>query len=59
MGQANSSDTTIELIELSVHEVQLLKVLRNSLRFGEVVIRMRDGKPYQVVRVQEFINLGG
>lgn len=52
-----SSDTTIELIEMSRAEVQLLRIVRNGPKFGEIVIRLKDGKPYQIVRVQEMVNL--
>lgn len=53
----NSQDTAIEMIELRPQEVLLLKVLRNSLRFGEVTIKMRDGVPSRIVRIQEFVAL--
>jgi hypothetical protein len=51
------NDSTIEIIELRPQEVQLLKFLRNSLKFGEVVIKVRDGVPVRLVRIQEFIDL--
>lgn len=53
-----TSDTTIELIELHRSEIQLIKALRNSLKFGEVTIKMRDGLPVRLVRIQEFVDLG-
>ena len=52
-----TSDTTIEILELHPSEVHLLKVLRGSLPFGEVTIKMRDGLPVRLVRVQEFVDL--
>jgi hypothetical protein len=55
---ARQSDTTIEIIELRPQEVQLIKALRNSLRFGEVTIKVRDGLPFRLVRIQEFVDLG-
>jgi len=56
--KTKSSDTEIELIELSQQEVQLLRVIRTSLKFGEITVRVRNGIPYQLVRVQELVNLG-
>lgn len=55
--KAQSDTTTIEIVELSPQELSLLRVLRNGLRFGEVTIRVRNGAPYQVVRVTEMVNL--
>ena len=50
-------DTPIELIELSANEYQLIKAIRQSVRFGEIIIKVRDGQPYQLVRIQEFVKL--
>jgi len=57
MKTASNSDTTIELIELHPKEVELLKILRNNLKYGEITIKMRDGIPFRVVRIQEFVDL--
>lgn len=51
------SDTTIHLIHLHPKELDLIKHIRSSLRFGEVTIQVRDGLPVQLIRIQEFINL--
>jgi len=53
-----SNDSTIEIIELKPQEVDLIRFLRNSIRFGEVVIKIRDGLPVRLVRIQEFADLG-
>ena len=61
MGQPskeNSSDSCIELIELLPEEVDLIRSIRKNWRFGEIVIMVRDGKPYRLRRVTEFIELG-
>jgi hypothetical protein len=50
------NDTDI-IIELHPKEIQLIKALRNNWRFGEVTILVRDGLPYRLKRVQEFIDL--
>lgn len=57
MAPSVASDSTIELITLHPTEMQLLKSLRDKWRFGEVVILMRDGLPYRLKRVTEFIDL--
>jgi hypothetical protein len=52
------TDTVIsEIIELHPFEMELLKALRHKWRFGEVTILMRNGLPFRLVRVQEFIDL--
>ena len=51
------ADTSIEIVELHPKEMEMLRVLRSGLKFGEVTIRMRDGLPYKLVRVQEFVDL--
>ena len=55
--QASVGDTCIELLEMSPAEMQLIKVIRNSLRFGDVTVKIRDGQPYRIVRIQEFVDL--
>ena len=58
LGTRTATDTgSIELIELRPQELQLIKFLRQSLKFGEVVIKVRDGLPVRLVRLQEFIDL--
>ncbi len=57
VGAGIGSDTAIEIIELHPSEIQLIKVLRNSLKYGEVTVKMRDGLPCRLVRVQEFVDL--
>ena len=51
-----SSDTTI-IIELRPEEIQLINSIRNNWRFGEITILVRDGIPYRLKRIQEFIDL--
>lgn len=53
-----SNDTTvIEVVDLHPNEMWLLKALRRNWRHGEVTILMRDGVPYRLRRVTEFIDL--
>lgn len=55
-----ANDTAfIEIMNLHPNEMQLIKAIRNNWRFGEVVIKVRDGLPVRLVRVQEFISLDG
>ena len=49
----------IEVVHLHPSELDLIKVIRNSLRFGEITIKVRDGLPVRMVRVQEFLALDG
>lgn len=54
----NNSDTTIiEITELHPLEMQLLKSMRHRWRFGEITIIMRNGLPFRLKRVEEFIDL--
>ena len=53
-----TSDTSvIEIVELLSEEIQLIKVLRRSLKFGEVTITIRDGIPVKVKRMIEYHDL--
>ena len=53
-----SDDTAIiEIVELHPNEIQLLKAIRHKWRFGEITILVRDGLPFRMVRVQEFVDL--
>ena len=52
-----TNSDTIDIIELHVNEINLIKALRNQWRFGEVIIEVKDGIPYRLVRVKEFIDL--
>jgi len=53
-----TNDTTvIEMIELHPQERQLLLVLRNKFRFGDITVKMRDGLPFRLVRITEFEDL--
>jgi len=53
-----TNDTTlIEIVHLHPYEIALIKAIRNNWRFGDVTIKVRDGLPYRMVRVQEFIDL--
>lgn len=42
--------TAKDIGELHPLEIQLIYFLRNRWRYGDVVISMRDGRPYQVKR---------
>lgn len=56
----SASDTlggAIEIVELHASEIQLIRALRNTFRFGEVTIKMKDGLPVRLVRTQEFHDL--
>lgn len=52
------SDTAIiEIIDLRPEEMQLLRLIRNQFRFGELTIKVQDGVPFRLVRTQEFADL--
>ena len=54
----NTGDTTvIEIVELHPQEIELLKAIRHKWKFGEMTILARNGLPFRIVRVQEFIDL--
>lgn len=51
-------DATTLLNELHPKEVALLLSLRNKFRYGDVVVKMRDGIPQRLSKVTEFDDLG-
>lgn len=52
------TDTSvIEIIDLHPREMELIKSIRHRWRFGEIVIKVRNGLPFRLVRTQEFIDL--
>ena len=52
------SDTTIiEIVELTMKEIELIKAIRHRWRFGELTLLVRDGQPYRMKRVTEFTDL--
>lgn len=51
------SDTVIEIMTLSLNEMQLIKQIRNNLRFGELTIIVRDGIPVRLKRITEVVDL--
>ena len=60
INQTRVSDTTlIEVVHLHPAELDLIKAIRNQWRFGDVTIRVRDGLPFRLLRVHEFIDLAG
>lgn len=44
--------------DLNPKEIALLVALRHKYRFGDVVVKMRDGVPQRLERVTEFDDLG-
>jgi hypothetical protein len=42
---------------LHPYEMQLIKAIRNKWKFGEMTIMSRNGLPYRIKRVEEFIDL--
>ena len=51
------NDSVIEIVELTSQELELIKSIRDKWRFGEITILVRDGNPYRMRRVFEFIDL--
>lgn len=51
--------TVIELLELHPQEIELLKAMRTKWQFGEITIMTRNGLPFRMRRVTEFIDLPG
>lgn len=50
--------TTNDLGELRQQEVELIFLIRNVYRFGEVTILTRDGLPQDVVKTVMRVRLG-
>ena len=57
--QTTNDSTIIEIVHLHPNEIQLIKAIRNNWRFGDITIKVRDGLPFRMIRVQEFIDFGG
>lgn len=54
----NRQTTKEELGEMHPMEVDLILILRNEYRFGEVTIEMRDGIPQYLLRTVNRRKLG-
>ena len=54
---SNNDSTILEIIDLYPQEMELLKAIRNNWRYGEVTILVRDGLPYRLRRVTDFVEL--
>lgn len=39
-------------------EVDLIHHIRNRFRYGQIVVEVRDGKPYRINKVTEYQTLG-
>ena len=54
------TDTTlIEIVEMHPYEIQLIKQIRSSLKFGKIEIFVRNGLPYRLERITESVDLTG
>lgn len=53
--RTNDTSQIIDIIDLHPFEMNLVRLLRN-VRFGRVVIVMRDGLPVRVERTTEFLS---
>ena len=59
LGDTIQTDSSrfIDIISLHPNEMQLIRSIRYNWRFGEVTVLVRDGIPYRMKRVTEFIDL--
>ena len=39
-------------------EIELVHHIRNRFRYGQIVVEVRDGKPYRINKVTEYQTLG-
>lgn len=53
-----SKVTRHDLGELSQSEIDLIYLIRNVYRFGEVVIQTRDGSPQDIIKTTVRVRLG-
>jgi len=44
--------------ELHIAEVQLLKLIRNRFRFGQITIKTHEGLPKDILRFVETVRVG-
>jgi hypothetical protein len=47
----------IVITELSAKEIALILALRNKFRYGDVIIKMKDGQPMRLAKAYEFDDL--
>ena len=52
-----TNDSLIEIFELHPSEMKLLNQLRTRFKYGEVTIIIRDGLPFRLRRVMDFVDL--
>ena len=52
-----TNDSLIEIFELHPSEMKLLRNLRERFRYGEVTIIMKEGLPFRLRRVTDFVDL--
>jgi len=43
---------------LDQSELDLIYHIRNRFRYGQIVVEVRDGKPYRINKVTEYQTLG-
>lgn len=53
MSQEISKITHHHIVEITKQEAQLLFLLRNRFRYGQVIIEMRGGVPYRILKAFE------
>jgi hypothetical protein len=51
------SDAEFILLPLHPKEIALLLALRNKFRYGDVIIKMKDGLPQRLAKAYEFDEL--
>ena len=47
----------IELGELTEKEIQLIHYIRTKYRYGEIIVKTRDGQPYLITKTVEYTAL--
>jgi len=55
---AQPKTVTKEMIgELTPKELQLIWLIRNRFRFGEILMQVRDGAPFRIMKAFESTDL--
>ncbi len=52
--QNSKKDTSQEIGELHPKERELILYIRNRFRYGDIIIKTRDGLPYLILKVTEY-----
>lgn len=48
--KTNKQEDYSDILPLAPQEVQLIRLMRNRFRYEDIVIKMRNGLPYRILK---------